>query len=423
MKWLVPENELDREQREFLKNLVVRTSNEQILGFPGSGKTILLLYAVKTLKKHNHDAEIIFVEFTHALIKMIEAALAELQYTKIKVVTYIDFMRNPDYDKNFDYILCDEVQDIPERVISRMKRRGKRVLIAGDRSQSIYDEDPCWREAPCSQEGIDNLISPSQISLSIIHRLSKFIINAVDNFLPNMKITSGRFSMVKSHPKIRLWKGTSELQEVEAIYNDAMDYVNEGYSIGILLPSHKKIKRFANLFLQVSDNPEWEEVKNRYNKPDYNYLNKHFEECELPIQYVANGYGNFSQNEQKITLITYHSSKGLDFDRVYLPFCTETRWQTVDLDGLFDDDGEQTDESIKGNTIDKDAVLFMVAMTRSRGDLVITFNGPLNRYVETFKQDCTYRDLDKDNTPDIPGLWPNDKPDGTSSNGGDIFGW
>ena len=43
MNWLIPENELDREQRNFLNEFINRSDNELIIGFPGSGKTMLLL--------------------------------------------------------------------------------------------------------------------------------------------------------------------------------------------------------------------------------------------------------------------------------------------------------------------------------------------------------------------------------------------
>ena len=42
MNWLIPQNELDREQRRFLDEFINRSDNELIVGFPGSGKTMLL---------------------------------------------------------------------------------------------------------------------------------------------------------------------------------------------------------------------------------------------------------------------------------------------------------------------------------------------------------------------------------------------
>ena len=91
------------------------------------------------------------------------------------------------------------------------------------------------------------------------------------------------------------------------------------------------------------------------------------------MQYVANGYGDFIGEKKKITLMTYHSSKGLDFDRVYLPFCNEEGYSSY---------------------VENDATLFMVAFTRSRGDLVISFTKRLNRFVYPFKDDCTYKNLE-----------------------------
>lgn len=47
MKWLVDESLLDKQQREFLEKFLTENDNEQVKGFPGSGKTVLLVYAVQ----------------------------------------------------------------------------------------------------------------------------------------------------------------------------------------------------------------------------------------------------------------------------------------------------------------------------------------------------------------------------------------
>ena len=118
------------------------------------------------------------------------------------------------------------------------------------------------------------------------------------------------------------------------------------------------------------------------------------------MQFVANGFGDFTDEKTKITLTTYHSSKGLDFDRVYLPFCNHV-------------------EEYSKYTV-KDRILFMVAMTRSRGDLVISHTVDLNHFVCAFEECCTYRDLDVINIFD-------DAQDETGSSStkqdSDLFGW
>ena len=196
-----------------------------------------------------------------------------------------------------------------------------------------------------------------------------------------MKITNGRPSMVKKHPRIRLWKARTQADEVHAIIKDALGYIKIGESVGILLPSHWKIQKFVNYVLTDAGKPTWVVPYNENNKPDYGRLNEHFEENGIAMQYVANGYGDFIGNKKKISLMTYHSSKGLDFDRVYLPFCYH-------VDGA-------------SSYTESNRTLFMVAFTRSRGDMVISFTGMLNHFVLAFKDDCTYKNLETDNQPNL----------------------
>ena len=91
------------------------------------------------------------------------------------------------------------------------------------------------------------------------------------------------------------------------------------------------------------------------------------------MQFVANAFGDLKSDQNKIVLTTYHSAKGLDFDLVYLPFCNH-----VDEYSHYEP---------------ADATLFMVAMTRSRGDLVISYTGELSRFVANFRDGCTFKDL------------------------------
>ena len=376
MKWLPAENELGREQREFLNHNVYTENNEKISGFPGSGKTVVLLYTVVYLRRKNPNSKILIVEFTHALIKMQQAAIDELSKEEkyqdlhlenIEILTYFDFM-NRSHSK-YDCIVCDEVQDIPEKVIQAMKQRAKRVIVGGDANQSIYAQDPRWKLPPCSWSNINTILSPNETNLTIIYRLTKQIIGAINTFLPSMKILHGRSSMVKQHIQIRLWKSSNIYQETVHIMNEAISR-NNGYgSVAVLVPTHKMVITFANQALATANKPMWEEQLNIYNQTDFESLNKHLKENGIPMQYVANGYGDFTL-EKMITLTTYHSSKGLDFDVVMLPFCN----------GAF---------MPKMVT----STLFMVAMTRSRKDLFISYSSETpSPYIQPFASTCLFKD-------------------------------
>ena len=376
MKWLPARNELGKEQNDFLDEVINTEQNECVAGFPGSGKTVVLLYAVVNLKKKNPKAKILIIEFTHALIKMLQASINEiakesecqnLNIADVEIRTYYDFVKQN--HTQYDCIICDEVQDVPTVVIQNMKQRANRVIVGGDANQSIYQKDPKWQMPPCTLSELDSILSPQKTNLTIIYRLTKKIISAINAFLPSMKILQGRSTMVKTNVQIRLWKSADQCQEVMHLMDEAISRVNNNDTVGILVPTHSKIVAFANLALQIANKPLWNEEQNMYGSVDFASLNNHLKVNGIPMQYVANGYGNFT-SENFITLTTYHSSKGLDFDVVMLPFC-----------GVGDMPAMVT------------PTLFMVAMTRSRKDLFVSFSPNIPCfYVNSFSQSCLYKD-------------------------------
>ena len=387
MKWLPAENELGREQRDFLSEIVNTEQNENVAGFPGSGKTVILLYSVVNLRRKNPDSQILIVEFTHALIKMLQAAINEmskeqkyqgLHLENVEIRTYYDFVKQT--NSQYDYIICDEVQDIPTVAIQHMHQRAKRVIVGGDANQSIYKEDPMWKMPPCTPSELDSILSPNKTNLTIIYRLTKKIISAINSYLPSMKILQGRSTMVKTNVQIRLWKSADKKQESVHIMKEATSRINNNDSVGILLPTHSKIIAFANLALAIAQKPMWVEERNSFGKLDFESLNRHLKENDIPMQYVANGFGNFT-SENLITLTTYHSSKGLDFDTVMLPFCN-----AMDMPSMVT------------------PTLFMVAMTRSRENLFISYSSDSPYYyIHSFASSCLYKDWCNDGVGNLFG--------------------
>ena len=56
-----------------------------------SGKSVLLAYTLKKIKRDHPNAKVIVVVFTHALIKMFQAAFSEMGVAA-NIVTYYSFM-------------------------------------------------------------------------------------------------------------------------------------------------------------------------------------------------------------------------------------------------------------------------------------------------------------------------------------------
>lgn len=369
MPWIIPENKLDTQQRSFLDTVDITRSNVWIKGFAGSGKSVLLVYVAKKILSRNPSSRILMVVFTQSLVEMFKAAFNELGL-RINVDTYFGFMKGT---TSYDYILCDEVQDLTPRVIREMNSRCNHIVVAGDSNQSIYESDPRWREATVSSSEIARLINGNPFELNIIHRLSRSIIDAVQRFLPRMNIFSSMRDMTKSDTQIRLCEAPSMQKEVGYIMEQAVKAVNQGYTVGVLIPTQNKILEFVNKALSDAGKPEWTAQTNNWGKIDFGAMNRYLQNQGLKLKYVGNGYGSFDESDHKVIIMTFHSAKGLDFDYVFIPFANSSMFISAD-------------ESLA-------KTLFMVAMTRSRQNLYITYYGYPSDYLDSFKSNCAKIDI------------------------------
>ncbi|MCB0539660.1 MAG: hypothetical protein KDE33_19245 [Bacteroidetes bacterium] len=368
MAWMIREDQLDPDQKEFINVESKKMGNIWVKGFAGSGKSVLLIHSLKNVIQKEPNAKVAVVVYTHSLIDMFKTGMQELNLpNSIPVMTYIEFCDKN--SQNFDYIFCDEVQDLPSRVLYAMNNRARKVIVAGDSNQSIYDTDPRWNEPVVNPNQVGDIINARAFSLNMIHRLTRSIINAVQKILPSMNIWGAKRDLTKQDVNIRLCEASSEQEEVKYIYQEALKGANVGDTSVILFPTANAITKFANFVLSANGKSQWSEKKNQYGKPDYGDLNRHFRSNGIKLQFIGSGYGalkNAEQNKEAI-LMTYHSSKGLDFDNVFLPFLNTHFY-------LHPSNAE---------------TLFMVAMTRSRKNLYLTYFGYTHDLVDKFKGECT----------------------------------
>ncbi len=365
---MIREDQLDPDQREFVNVESKKSGNIWVKGFAGSGKSVLLIHSLKNIIQKEPNAKVAVVVYTHSLIDMFKTGMQELNLpSSIPVMTYIEFVDKN--SQNFDYIFCDEVQDLPARVLYAMNNRARKVIVAGDSNQSIYDIDPRWQEPVVNPNQVGDIINARAFSLNMIHRLTRSIINAVQKILPSMNIWGAKRDLTKQDVNIRLCEASSEQEEVKYIYQEALKGANVGDTSVVLFPTTNSITKFANLVLSANGKSQWNEEKNQYGKPDFGDLNRHFKNNGIKLQFIGSGYGalkNAEQNKEAI-LMTYHSSKGLDFDNVFLPFLNTHFY-------LHPSNAE---------------TLFMVAMTRSRKNLYLTYFGYTHDLVDKFKSECT----------------------------------
>ncbi|WP_170827233.1 UvrD-helicase domain-containing protein [Arcticibacter eurypsychrophilus] len=360
---MVRYEQLDDDQKRFVDDEINKKGNIWVKGFAGCGKSVMLVHVVRKKLSENKNSRIAVVVYTYSLIDMFKQGMKDIGLGEIPVMTHYQFMKD---SNTYDYILVDEVQDLPADVLTSMKNRCNNVIVAGDVNQSIYDNTVTELEA----EGI---LSARPFILTRIYRLTRSIMSAVSSLMPRLDIFSAKRDMSKKDVTIRLVKALSKEEEIKYVYEQSSEASSEGYSSAILLPKHEYIIDFANGVLKKLNKPLWEVRKNNWGSFDYGSLNSHLLKQGVKLEYVGNSYGSFSNAAMKknTIIMTYHSAKGMDFANVFLPFLSNST-------------------SIARSNAD---TLLMVAMTRSNENLFITYSDYLHSLVSKFKSSCQSIDL------------------------------
>jgi len=361
----VPIHRLDTEQSEFLEKCLFSGKNYWISGFPGSGKSTILEHCVRLIKADRPQASILVVVFTRSLIEMFKAAFKEMDLGSVYVVTMYEFMRS---SRTYDYILCDEVQDLTPRIISELRNRSSILITAGDENQSIFIIDPRYNEKTVDPKQITNLVQGETFPLSIVHRLSPAIQHAVQNLIPSLNNLARLTNRADHTTQIRLCHANNPTEEIEYIFKESQKAPKVGKTSAILLSNHEAVISFIQEVLKLQQQEAWQVELNQHDKIDYGKMNDYLKKKGIKLQYVGNNYGSLT-TANVVYVMTYHSAKGLDFDNVFLPGIDNRLYIT--------------------SSPNLSKRIFMVAMTRSRNELYICHIGLPHPYVNSFSANPT----------------------------------
>ena len=177
--------------------------------------------------------------------------------------------------------------------------------------------------------------------------------------------------------EIRLFKANDYYEEIEFSWGESkkinIDRPQEVHAV--LFFQKNDMIRYVDKILSIESKQKWSKesypdysVESR----DFNKMNKYLDQKNVPLMYVGNGIGSLEEanKENKIVLMTYHSSKGLDFDSVALP-CIQTNLETV---------------------VNENA-LILVALTRAKSQLSITFTGIMYSGFKKFLINTTVKNI------------------------------
>lgn len=379
--WMIPLDKLSDEQRQFIDEEIPKNRNQWIRGYAGSGKSVLLVHGIYDLVIKNPNIRVCVVVFTNSLRQLFIAGFKELKIAdkNVYICTYHQFRKD---NYSFDYIFCDEVQDLPKSILEKMKSNAKYVISGGDENQSIYKNDPQPPHEPVVVPSeISNILNANTWNLNTIYRLTRSLVKAISTLIPSMSILSSKTDNTKTDVTPNLLKASTKEKEVEYILSTAKEKIGvSGQTVVVILPGHDSIIEFINMALKQYNKTTWNEGEkcnqNKWGKPDFGTLNSHLKNNNVDIEYIGNNYGDLYNSGEKgnIIVMTYYSSKGLDFDNVFLPFM--------------------------GNSHDDRALyyftdtLFMVGMTRSKLALSITYSGKMHEFIEKIADSCNKVDID-----------------------------
>jgi len=271
-----------------------RTDNSLIVkGCAGSGKSILALWKAKQIQDEGRGTYQ-FIVFTKALKQYMSDGIKQVGINDNNVDYHWNW-KNRRMAPSSDYIIVDEAQDFSKEDILQFKEKARKALLLyGDSAQQLYKfiQD----KTTVSMEEIAVITGFPMDQLVFNHRLPKKIarvaqyISSVDDNL----------------------EGRCKNEGIEKPY--ILKYNSLNAQLDAIVEIIKN-RNFVDVGILFRHNTNVEQA--------YNYLrNKINVEAKFDRDRQTTMTLDFNSDNPK--LLTYHSSKGLQFEAVFLPECTSS---------------------------------------------------------------------------------------------------
>jgi len=267
------------------------------------------------------------------------------------------------------YIFVDEFQDINSsqwKMIQRLHHIGARLIIVGDDCQNIYT----WRGSDVNfilniEKNLKNLIDDQ---LHINYRSSENIVQVANSVMKYIPTLPWKHTMTSYH------KGTKILPNIHFFYRicDETSWIikdiqqniknNNNSTIAIMSRMNSDLYRFEDEFIMK---------------------NISYTLFDIGIHDMRNEVSKENINKNTIDLVTVHSSKGLEWDIVYLIHMNDDVFPS----------------SKKKDDIINERRLFYVAVTRAKQQIYFSYTNDernLSRFIREIPNTLlTYHGLAK----------------------------
>lgn len=250
-------------------------------------------------------------------------------------------------DKNcriYKHIIIDEGQDLSPIMLQSLALaipEDGSITFFGDVAQQIYGGRISWRDAglKIEQNGIwkfdQNYRNSKEIAeLAIAISNQPFFKQNIDLVIPKKPIASG--------PKPALLNFSDERKELSWVVKNAISLADK-QTIAILVRTRESVKEIKRRLMLES--VRYQELDRDLNVWDY---------------------------RPGISIGTYHSAKGLEFDTVFIPHCSNDRIPNQEKIAALENREEALGEEAK---------LIYVAVTRAKRGVILSYTGEVSEVI------------------------------------------
>ena len=380
MEWYIPFNRLSPLQRNVLTTVMGNLRQiHWIRGCAGTGKTLLLAHLIERVASVDVTGTICFVTYTNALRDLVtdglfnksstdEATSAKRLKNRVQVLTHTRFLEER---RSYTYVFVDEVQDLPPADLRQIRGLSEHLILAGDPDQRIYAKGG-------GEESIKALVTGRAFELREVFRLTPEIRALAECVLERAGLVEADDAKVSEDFPPQRVQAVDEREEAEWVWKTAQQCAVPGRPSAILFPTHDDIHKFATYVAQFENTPIQPKARRLYRGMhlDYKPFNDFWLQRGVPLRYLGGGHGSLEESDEIATtfLMTYHSSKGLDFSAIFLPALNED----LDIAPVRAAAGDP----------DLEATLLFVAVTRSRRRLFLSYSSETPHWrIDTIDED------------------------------------
>jgi len=281
--------------------IYISEPNSVISGCAGSGKTLL---ACHIAMRHSTESSVAILVYTKTLSHFIKSYINQYETDNINVYYVSEWNRLR--TDTFDIIIVDEFQDLSFNFILSLQDKAKKgIYLFGDLEQKLYKQN-MEKEKTVENNELLSLNGFTFHELKNNFRISKENSDFIKHVYKDFSIKDSNFSSGFIPQVLYFDHYKKEIEWIKFFL-----YKTTFNNIGILIKKNDS-SEFSSTFY-----PDNEKAYDYGIMDLYNFLNENG--LDVSYKYKSVDKLDFSK-EQNINIMTYHSSKGLQFDCVLLPF-------------------------------------------------------------------------------------------------------